>query len=103
MSRASSLQTQIRSQHEWAWANDEKNQSELNNALSELKAGLTPFAMDFLTMDMKDVRSKFDAEELDSSCLAMANVLDPKLKKVDVKAKALLSMHAAKLKADTSA
>lgn len=98
--KAKALLDTIAYQAQWQWANDDKNNSGIVFALEGVRAAASNvFFMTFFKAEVKELRTKFTAAELETKCADMLADLRPAVKKLDGETKLLIGMHAARGKA----
>ena len=101
--KATMVRSAVASQAAWVWANDEKNMAGVCKALRLVETAMTPFAVEFMTSDPKDVRAAYTSADLETRCDEMVKVISPLIKAIDVEVKCLYNMQQGRLKAQRTA
>ena len=69
---------------EYAWANNEQNLGRLRTQFDALQGTLaSEFASDFMVMDARSIKEKYESSDLDVFCRQFVQECEPALKELD--------------------
>lgn len=88
---------QIKDDASWSWANNDTVMSKLRMAQQDLKDALTPFARNFMNMEMGTLKKQYDQASLNNQFSKLSLDLDDKIECVRTETAQLIRMHKSRL------
>jgi hypothetical protein len=88
---------QIKDDASWSWATNDTVMSKLRMAQQNLQDAITPFARNFMNMEMGTLKKQYDQASLNSQLSKLSLDVDDKIECVRTETAQLIRMHKSRL------